>query len=63
MVLVCNQPEAAEVVLNELSARPSPESVRRIKRMRARGKALKWDKLIAQPEYLQARGLLTSVLA
>ncbi|MGY6238154.1 beta-N-acetylhexosaminidase (plasmid) [Burkholderia ambifaria] len=63
MVLVCNQPEAAEVVLNGLKARASAESVRRLKRMRARGKSLKWDKLIVQPEYLQAQALLSSALA
>ncbi|MDW9245527.1 glycosyl hydrolase family 3 N terminal domain protein [Burkholderia cepacia] len=63
MVLVCNQPDAAEVVLNGLKARATDESVRRLKRMRARGKAPKWDKLIAQPEYLQAQALLSSALA
>lgn len=63
MVLVCNQPDAAEVVLNGLKARATDESVRRIKRMRGRGKALKWDKLIAQLEYLQAQALLSSALA
>ena len=63
MVLVCNQPDAAEVVLNGLKARATDESVRRLKLMRARGKAPKWDKLIAQPEYLQAQALLSSALA
>ena len=63
MVLVCNQPEAAEEVLNGLKGGASPESVRRIKRMRARGKALKWDKLIAQPEYQRAQALLRSAFA
>jgi beta-N-acetylhexosaminidase len=63
MVLVCNQPEAAEVVLNGLKAQASAESVRRLKRMRARGKSFKWDKLIVQPEYLQAQALLSSALA
>lgn len=62
MVLVCNQPEAAEVVLNELKAERSADSVRRIKRMRARGKALKWDKLIEQPEYRRAQALLADAL-
>jgi len=60
MVLVCNQPEAAEEVLNGLKALPSDESARRIKRMLARGKALKWDKLMRQPDYLRAQALLQS---
>ncbi len=60
MVLVCNQPDAAEEVLNGLKARPSDESARRIRQMRARGKALKWDKLMQQPDYLRAQALLQS---
>jgi beta-N-acetylhexosaminidase len=62
MVLVCNQPDAAEAVLNALKREPSPESGRRIKRMRARGKAVRWDKLIGQPEYLSAKALIESTL-
>ncbi|KDB08451.1 glycoside hydrolase family 3 domain protein [Burkholderia sp. lig30] len=60
MVLVCNQPDAAEEVLNGLKALPSDESARRIRQMRARGKALKWDKLMQQPDYLRAQALLQS---
>ncbi|WP_179402525.1 beta-N-acetylhexosaminidase [Burkholderia guangdongensis] len=62
MVLVCNQPEAAEEVLNALKTKPSPASARRLKRMRARGNAPKWDKLIAQPDYLRAKALLNEAL-
>ncbi len=60
MVLVCNQPDAAEEVLNGLKALPSDESARRIRQMRGRGKALKWDKLMQQPDYLRAQALLQS---
>jgi beta-N-acetylhexosaminidase len=63
MVLICNQPEEAEKVLDALRFTPSPESQARIKRMRPRGKALKWSKLIAEPEYLQAQALLRSAFA
>ncbi|TKC83865.1 beta-N-acetylhexosaminidase [Trinickia terrae] len=63
MVLVCNQPNAAEQVLGELRYAQSKESQRRLKRMRPRGKALSWDKLVAQPEYLQAQALLRNAFA
>ncbi|MEW6341672.1 MAG: beta-N-acetylhexosaminidase [Pseudomonadota bacterium] len=63
MVLICNQPEEAEKVLDALRFTPSKESQARIRRMRPRGKALKWSKLIAEPEYLQAQTLLRSAFA
>jgi beta-N-acetylhexosaminidase len=63
MVLICNQPEQAEKVLDELRFTPSKESQQRLKRMRPRGKALKWSKLVAQPQYLQAQTLLRSAFA
>ena len=63
MVLICNQPEEAEKVLDALRFTPSQESQARLKRMRPRGKALKWSKLVAEPEYLQAQSLLRSAFA
>jgi beta-N-acetylhexosaminidase len=63
MVLVCNQPEAAEVVLKELSYAPTKESVRRLKQLRPRGKALRWRKLIAQSAYQEAKTLLATAFA
>jgi beta-N-acetylhexosaminidase len=63
MVLICNQPEEAEKVLDALRFTPSKESQARLKRMRPRGKALKWSKLVAEPEYLQAQALLRSAFA
>ena len=63
MVLICNQPEQAEKVLDALRFTPSKESHARVNRMRPRGKALKWSKLVAEPEYLQAQSLLRSAFA
>lgn len=63
MVLVCNQPEAAETVLKELAYAPSKESVRRLKQLRPRGKALSWRKLMAQSAYQEAKALLATTLA
>jgi beta-N-acetylhexosaminidase len=60
MVLICNQPEEAGKVLEALRFKPSKESQQRIKRMRPRGKALSWSKLVAEPNYLQAQALLRS---
>lgn len=60
MVLVCNRPSEAERVLTSLAtaypASPTARAAsRRIKRMRARGKALTWSKLAHSAEYLKAR--------
>jgi beta-N-acetylhexosaminidase len=63
MVLICNQPEEAEKVLDALRFTPSKESRRRIKRMRPRGKALEWSKLVADPQYLDAQTLLRNAFA
>ncbi len=63
MVLICNQPDEAEKVLDALRFTPSKDSQRRLKRVRPRGKALKWSKLVAEPEYLQAQALLRNALA
>jgi beta-N-acetylhexosaminidase len=63
MVLVCNQPEAAEIVLKELAYAPSKESVRRLKQLRPRGKALSWRKLMAQNAYQEAKALLATAFA
>lgn len=62
MVLVCNQPDAAEVVLNELEYVPTKESMRRLKQLRPHGKASNWRKLVERPAYRDAHALLASVL-
>ncbi|HEY3600219.1 MAG TPA: beta-N-acetylhexosaminidase [Paraburkholderia sp.] len=63
MVLICNQPEEAGKVLDALRFKASKESRRRIKRMRPRGKALKWSKLVTEPQYRQAQALLRSAFS
>jgi beta-N-acetylhexosaminidase len=63
MVLICNQPDEAEKVLDALHVRPSKESRRRLKRMRPRGDALTWSKLMAEPRYAEAQRLVRSVFA
>ncbi|MCC8394964.1 beta-N-acetylhexosaminidase [Paraburkholderia sp. MMS20-SJTR3] len=62
MVVICNQPHEAEKVLDALRFTPSDESRRRLQRMRPRGKALTWDKLMAEPRYVRAQALLRSSL-
>jgi beta-N-acetylhexosaminidase len=62
MVLICNQPEEAGKVLEQLRFTPSKSSQQRISRMRARGKALRWSKLQNQPDYQAARALIASTL-
>jgi beta-N-acetylhexosaminidase len=63
MVLICNQPQAAEGVLETLRYVPSKASVQRLKQLRARGKAVRWDKLVARPEYQEAQALVRSAFA
>ena len=63
MVLICNQPEEAGKVLDALRVKQSKASRRRIKRMRPRGKALTWDKLVDEPEYQRAQALLRDAFA
>lgn len=55
MVLVCNSPERADKVLNDLHRTATRASMRRIKRLQARGKPMIWSKLVRQPEYLAAK--------
>ncbi|WP_233863759.1 beta-N-acetylhexosaminidase [Paraburkholderia adhaesiva] len=66
MVLICNQPDEAEKVLDALnivrSTRRAQDSAKRIRRLQPRGKAMRWDKLVAEPAYLAAQALLRSVL-
>jgi beta-N-acetylhexosaminidase len=62
MVLICNQPQAAEVVLDELRHEPSKASVRRLRQLRARGKAPSWSKIVARADYQDAQALLRRAL-
>lgn len=58
MVLVCNQPEQADKVLQGLQYQPSRLSQRRLKRLRPKGKAARWSKLMRHPDYMAAREFL-----
>ncbi|WP_083452039.1 beta-N-acetylhexosaminidase [Candidatus Burkholderia verschuerenii] len=62
MVLVCNRPEEAGKVLEQLRYTPTKASEQRIRQMRPRGKALRWSKLQNQAEYLAARELIKAKL-
>ncbi|MEA3121042.1 MAG: beta-N-acetylhexosaminidase [Paraburkholderia sp.] len=62
MVLICNQPQSAEVVLDELRHKPSKASVRRLRQLRARGKAPSWSKIVARADYQEAQALLRRAL-
>jgi beta-N-acetylhexosaminidase len=63
MVLICNQPRAAEDVLETLRCQPSKASVRRLRCLRASGKAPSWPRLAARPDYQEARALLARVFS
>lgn len=63
MVLVCNQPEAAEIVLQELAYVPSKESAQRLRQLRPRGKAPAWNNLLERPAYKEAQTLLREAFA
>ncbi len=62
MVLVCNEPNEADKVLQGLVYQPSQLSQRRIKRLRPRGKAPQWKKLMRQADYRAAREFLATHL-
>ncbi|MGI4855945.1 MAG: beta-N-acetylhexosaminidase [Janthinobacterium lividum] len=62
MVLVCNCPEEAENVLTGLRHTASRQSVRRIRRLQARGKAVPWSKLPRLPEYQAARARVEALV-
>lgn len=58
MVLICNQPQAAGMVLDELRDERPKESARRIRQLRGKGKAPGWAKLVEHPAYREAQTLL-----
>jgi beta-N-acetylhexosaminidase len=62
MVLICNQPEEAERVLERLQFAQTGASQTRLRRMRPRGKPWRWNRLMTQVEYQQARALVQSAL-
>src|SRR5260370_38903586 len=60
MVLICNQPHEAEKVLDRLTFTQTKASQTRLRRMRPRGRAWHWGKLMTQVEYQQALALVKS---
>jgi beta-N-acetylhexosaminidase len=62
MALICNQPDEAEKVLDRLTFVQTKASQTRLRRMRPRGRAWRWGKLMAQVEYQQALALVKSAL-
>ena len=62
MVLICNQPDEAEKVLDRLTFTQTKASQTRLRRMRPRGRAWHWGKLMTQVEYQQALALVKSAL-
>lgn len=63
MVLVCNDPDAAGLLLAEWKPRRDEASARRIRRLLPRGEAASAAALNAQQHYLQARELAAAVSA
>ncbi len=61
MVLVCNNPDAARLLLREWKPQPDPESTRRLERLLPAMPAPSLDALQAEPEYLQALKSLEAV--
>jgi beta-N-acetylhexosaminidase len=51
MVLICNHPQRADQLLDELQARTDKASQRRIRKLFARRKPMDWNKLEQEPEY------------
>jgi beta-N-acetylhexosaminidase len=58
MVLICNHPERADQLLNELDTTIGKDSQRRIRRLFASRKPMDWAKLARQPDYNAARRVL-----
>ncbi|MBB1633024.1 beta-N-acetylhexosaminidase [Cupriavidus sp. UME77] len=58
MVLICNHPERADQLLDELDVRIGKTSQRRIRRLFGRRKPLDWNKLMQEAEYAAAMRVL-----
>ncbi len=61
MVLICNHPERADQLLNELDVKFGKASQRRIRKLFGRKKPLDWNKLQQEAEYRAALRLLTDL--
>jgi beta-N-acetylhexosaminidase len=62
-VLICNRPDLADRLLNELSVTPKKytESSMRLKKLFPKGESQSWDELQKDAEYLQAKDLLKTL--
>lgn len=61
VVLVCNDPDAADALLEGLRYRMPEASVQRLLRLAPRGPAPDWASLKAEPEYRRARALVDAL--
>lgn len=62
-VLICNRPDLADRLLNELSVAPKKfmESSMRLKKLFPKGESQSWDELQKDAEYLQAKNILVEM--
>lgn len=62
MVLVCNRPDLADELLARLDVIPSPDSVRRVRRLMPAAAAPDWNTLQADSRYQHARALQSQIV-
>lgn len=62
MILVCNDPSAAETVLNGLGSYANPAAQARLARMQGRGRVTRAE-LISDPAYIQALEMIATLAA
>ena len=62
-VLICNRPDLADRLLEELSVSPKKftESATRLKKLFPKGESQSWDELQRDAEYLHAKDLLKTL--
>ncbi len=63
MVLVCNRPDLADRVLDNLSVRTSPESVARVRALKPAMPFMDWKTLQADGRYQHARDFRSQILS
>ena len=62
MILVCNDPDAADTVLNGLGSYLNPAAQTRLARMQGRGRVTR-PELISDPAYAQALEMIAALAA
>jgi beta-N-acetylhexosaminidase len=60
-VLVCNDPEAADTLLDRLRYKPPAASRERLMRLVPAAPGLAWKELMAQPDYRRAKNLIAEL--